>query len=326
MPELHTVLRGQALGSEPSAAVRAATRHLAALAGDSLAALIFFGSRRSGAPADEHSAWDFFVVTRDDLAFYRALHARGVLRRGPRLMAALGRVLPPSQVSLRLDDGRGAWLHVKGSVLTLRVFERECGPRRRDHFCVARLFQPASIVFAADDASRAAAFEALLGAHRATFEWARPGLPAEFDAPGYARRLLEVSLRAEIRPEPGSRAQALWEAQRASLEEVYGALLEELRAAGELERRGARFRLTRAVTPAEARRVRAYFRRSLRRATLRWAKHVLTFEGWLDYIVRKVERHGGRPVQLSPRERRFPLIFLWPRVLRHVLRRGEPGE
>jgi hypothetical protein len=45
---------------------------------------------------------------------------------------------------------------------------------------------------------------------------------------------------------------------------------------------------------------------------------VVSFEGWLDYIVRKASRHAGQPIELTPRERRFPLLLLWGRVWRYL--------
>ena len=64
--------------------------------------------------------------------------------------------------------------------------------------------------------------------------------------------------------------------------------------------------------------MRRYFRRSKARATARWLKHTVTFVNWLPYIVRKVERHSGRRIELTALERAVPVIFLWPRVV-HVL-------
>jgi len=43
---------------------------------------------------------------------------------------------------------------------------------------------------------------------------------------------------------------------------------------------------------------------------------VVTFDGWLDYAVDKVERRAGQTVRLGRLERRWPLILLWPRVFR----------
>ena len=57
---------------------------------------------------------------------------------------------------------------------------------------------------------------------------------------------------------------------------------------------------------------------------MRWLKHMVTFEGWLDYILRKIRRHAGADadIELSPRERRLPLLFLWPRLFRYLRQQG----
>ena len=60
------------------------------------------------------------------------------------------------------------------------------------------------------------------------------------------------------------------------------------------------------------------------RATLRWIKYVVLYEDWLDYVVHKVERRRGVLVELTARERRWPLIFLWPKAFKLLGRRGEP--
>lgn len=324
--DLDAAVRRHVLGGAPADGLRVAARRLVELGAGSLAALVFFGSRRSQARAHAHGAYDVFVVTLDEASLYRALHDAGVVRRSPGLLALAGRVLPPSQVSLRLPGGDGATLHVKGSVIALPAFRRETSPRRRDHFCVARLFQATTVLYAREGL-RDEILAALAAAHRLTFEWVRPSLPAEFDVALYGRTLLDVSMRAEIRPEPPGRAQALWEAQRGYLDDVYAALLDELHRAGRLTAvADGRYRLAERVSRREARRVRRYFRRSLVRATARWAKHMLTFEGWLDYIVHKVERHAGGPLDLTPRERRFPLVFLWPRLVRLLRARGRSGD
>jgi hypothetical protein len=76
--------------------------------------------------------------------------------------------------------------------------------------------------------------------------------------------------------------------------------------------------------------VRGYFLRSKARATARWLKHVLTFDNWLDYIARKIQRRTGMRVEITPWERRLPLLLLWPKVFRVLMRRpatlGTRGE
>jgi hypothetical protein len=203
-------------------------------------------------------------------------------------------------------------------VIDARSFVRETSGRRRDHFCLGRLFQPAELLYARDPEAAAVLHEGLERALEETYRWGRPWLPPVFDAASYGRVLLEVSLAREIRPEPAGRAAALFAAQRAEMEPVYERLLADLEAAGELRKVPGGRALVQPVGAAERLGLRLYFAWSLVRATLRWAKHVVTFEGWLDYIVRKARRHGGGEIELSSRERRLPLVFLWPRLIRYL--------
>lgn len=258
------------------------------------------------------------MVVEAYLPFYRALHAGGLIHRHPAVMAAVSRILPPSQVSLRLQEAEGRPFHAKCSVIDLGSFRRETSRARRDHFCLGRLFQPSEVVYSASADVAEALLDALVSTDQETYRWVRPWLPPSFDGEAFCRRLLEVSLSREIRPEPAGRAQALFAAQHEEIVPVYECLLRDLEAAGELRAGPHGFTLARAPGLGERLRLDAYFTGSLVRATLRWAKHVVTFEGWLDYIVRKVRRHGGEEIELSPRERRLPILFLWPRLIRYL--------
>ena len=77
-------------------------------------------------------------------------------------------------------------------------------------------------------------------------------------------------------------------------------------------------------TGGERLRGRLYFQRSLVRATARWAKYVVTFEDWLEFLLRKARRHSGQEIELTERERRLPLIFLWPRVIGYLRHKDKP--
>jgi hypothetical protein len=131
-----------------------------------------------------------------------------------------------------------------------------------------------------------------------------------------------------VRPEPAGRADALWEAQAPLQVPAFQALLEELVETGELAAvpdATALLAPTRPVGRGERLRLEAYFRRSMVRATVRWLKHTATFEGWLDYIVHKASRHSGEEIELTDRERRWPLLFLWARVFRYLRARTGKG-
>ena len=317
--ELRAVVaaRADAAGTAPEAL--AAARAVKALGGDAVAAVLFFGSRQTHARPDPHSAWDFFVVTRGYAPFYRALRKKGASRRPPRLLAALNTVLTPNQVSLEPAGPDGAAVRAKCAVVSLADLRRETSARRRDHFILGRLFQPVAVLHA-DEPARPAILDALVEACRLTESWVRPWLPERFTVDEYCRTLLRVSYAAEIRPEPvARRLETLWTAQRDRMQPVYSVLLRDLAREGELvETAPGTYRLARVPRPSERRRLAAYFAWSRVRATTRWAKHVVTFEGWLDYIRHKAERHTGVPIELTPRERRLPLVFLWPRLIRYL--------
>jgi hypothetical protein len=53
----------------------------------------------------------------------------------------------------------------------------------------------------------------------------------------------------------------------------------------------------------------------------RLLKALFTFEGGLDYIAWKLERHSGVPVEIPEKVRRYPLIFIWG-LFWNLYRRG----
>lgn len=317
----------QALSPSDEPALDAAVRRLAGATGPALVGLVFFGSLRTGASrANAFSAYDLFVVVQGYRAFYDALRRAGLTGKRPSLMALASAWLPPSQCSLRFEP---EGILVKAAVVRYDTYRRETSSRRRDHFCIGRLFQPTRILHARDEAARAGILDGLVEAHRETWAWVRPWLPPCFDAEAYGLVALRTSMRWEVRPEPTGRADALWEAQRPAQVPVFEALLRELAGRGEIVAApGAPGRVAPARPVGVLERVclELYFRRSIARSTARWLKHVVTFEGWLDYIARKASRHGGEPIELTERERRWPLVFLWGRVFRYLRTKNRKGS
>ncbi len=326
-PSLAEAVAAQALSAEPDPALRAAVSRLVAVCGDTLDAVLFFGSRRTGAPkANVWSAYDLFAVVGRYRPFYARLRASGLVHRRPLWLALVSHWLPPTQLSLQFTDPE---LHAKVSVIRADRLQRETSARRRDHFTIGRLFQPVRVEHWRSEPIRQAVLGALVSAVSETRRWTRPWLPGSFDSEGYGRRALEISMAWELRPEPQGRASVLWAAQCALQKPVFDALLHELESAGDIQGEraaAASWTLATRVSVGERLRWQIYFRYSLVRATARWLKHVVTFEDWLDYVLRKASRHTGQPIVLSPRERRWPLLFLWGRVFRYFRRKDRGGQ
>ena len=323
---LREAVASRALSKGDDADLAAAVEQLAVASEGALDGLVFFGSRRTGAAkANVWSAYDVFVVVPSYRPFYEAMRRSGLSGKEAGFLSLISRWLPPTQYSIRFEDSA---VHFKAAVIRTDTLHRETSSRRLDHFCAGRLFQPSRILFARDESLRTALVDDLVSAHAETWGWSRSWLPAAFNAGGYGRNALEVSMSWEIRPEPPGRAEALWAAQEQEQTPVFEALLSALAARGEIvpEAAAGRWRLARRVDELETFRWKTYFRRSMIRSTARWLKHVLSFEGWLDYVLRKVNRHGGETVELSEHERRWPLIFLWPRVFHYLREKSRRGS
>ena len=295
---------------------------LAASFGDAAAAVIHYGSHAQRSGAQVHSAYDFFVIVSDYLAAYTSLADRRGLTRSAQTAARLNHILPPNVLAVTFAELTPAAL-AKCAVLSASDLAAAVSSAAPDHFTQGRLFQHVQLAWVRDPEARAATLGSLAACRARTIEWGLPYLPERFDATAYIRALLARSFAAEIRPETDDRLDALTGAQRNSLAPVYDELLQRLERRKILRSEGVVYHRAAPVAERDRRRWERYFRRSKRRATLRWGKYVLLYDDWLEYVVQKVARRSGVAVELTPRERRWPLIFLWPRLLRYLRTRPQ---
>ncbi len=323
-PALHGAL-ARGLDLPASRDAQRLAGHLAGAFGLATVALVHYGSHAQGSGTGPDSAADFFVIVDHYRKAYQALAATLPHPFIAWRAAVLNRILPPNVISVAAP-GAGTTRTAKCCVLSLGDLARACSRAPRDHFVRARLFQRVQLVWARDEESRARVSDAVAAARGATFAWSRPFLPEEFDAATYCRALLEISYAGEIRPEDDRRVGVLLETQAETLVPMYDTLLAHLAARGVLVRAGDRYRDRRRPGAVARSCARAWFGWSKARATLRWAKYVVLYDDWLDYVVRKVERRGGVAIDLTPRERRWPLIFLWPKALRFLGRQRRRGR
>jgi len=290
--------------------------------GPTAVALIHYGSHAHGAGATADSAHDFFVIVDSYRDAYRSLRATVGTRYRPGVATLLNRVLPPNVIAVA-DPNATPPARAKIAVVSLRAFRRACSSRSTDLFVRGRLFQVARIVWARDDDSRRAVVDATIEARAGSFGWGRAFLRTPFDVETYCRTLLTTAFASEIRPETADRISGLLDVQRTALHQIYGPLLTWLHHAGALSQDGSRYRVAAGHGSWESLLSSIYMRRSKLRATLRWAKYVALYDDWLDYVVGKIARRSGVAIELSSRERRWPLIFLWPKAIRFLRSRPQ---
>jgi hypothetical protein len=189
----------------------------------------------------------------------------------------------------------------KVAVLSVRQFRRGVSRAAFHSYFWGRYAQPVTIVGARDPEPL---IDGLVDAIE-TFAWrAWPRLGRPADAIAYWTGALRLSYRAELRPEGNDRPAALVAAYPAYFQATGEAVL-----ATHADRSGP-------TAPARVDwALRGAWGKLL--SLLRLLKGLATFDGGLDYIVWKLERHTGRRVEIPERVRRRPLLFIWPLVWRH---------
>jgi hypothetical protein len=206
---------------------------------------------------------------------------------------------------MRLD---GEVLRAKLATMTLETFAAAARGQLLDTTIWARFVQPSALVWAREEAARAAVMDSLAAAAVTAARLAAfVGVPGSSEAEHWAA-LFDATYDAELRVEPRGRSRAIvtgaadhfdgllplaWDAAGVRFEGVGGALSARLEPA-------ARSRLAR------------WWRR--RRRAGKWlnlarlARATTTFEGAARYAAWKIERHTGVAIALTPWREQHPLL------------------
>jgi len=312
---LEAIFRAELAAPVLEGALRVANE-IRALHGDAVVALLFYGScLRRGTT---EGVLDFYAITRDYRSAYDSAWP-----------ALLGRALPPNVHYVELPEQD---LRAKYALISLADFARQASPASLDCRVWSRFCQPARIAWARDDATReavatACANAALTMASR-MLAWASGDARERALAPrALWAGAFQETYRAELRSEQPASIDAIAAADPARYDAVLRAALGVLAQRGECEVLGetAQGELRISQDPAALGRARRGWRarrvvaKALAIAGL--LKTALTFQGWLPYVVWKLERHSGVRIELSERQRRRPLVYAWPVIFR-LLRSG----
>ena len=247
-------------------------------------AVLFYGSCLRQAELDGLML-DFYLIVRD----YRAAYSK-------RWMAAANALIPPNVFHIEHEG-----LVAKYAVLSEADFHRLAGPGTRNVSVWARFAQPSRLVWAADEAARVAAVEAI--AQSAPTLVAAAGPREGEDILELWRRAFALTYSAELRAERKTRSGSVVDVDP-----------ERYRRFGIAALAAARALRGRVSTGWLARRIKG---KAL--SVARLAKASLTFAGGADYIVWKINRHAGTDFALKPWQRRHPLLgalSLLPRLLK----------
>lgn len=283
----------------PAAALAAA---LVAHGGQHVAAVLFYGSNlRSG---DVEGVLDFYVLV-DSLTGWR----------DSRPLAVATRLLPPS-VEYWEVPWQGHTLRAKVAVMGIDQFARATRFDSMDTTIWARFTQPVMLAHARDAAARAQVRDAVAQAVTTATRWAALLGPADGTARDYWEALFKATYSAELRVEKASRGVSIVD----HAAERYTALLPPAWASArvpfdELPDGRLRPSLSQAARAkgANAWVWRGRFGKVLNIARL--VKAAFTFTGGVDYLLWKLHRHSGVRLELTPWQRRHPILsapgILW---------------
>jgi hypothetical protein len=275
-------------------------------------AMLFYGScLRSGDALD--GLVDLYLVVDD----YRKAY------RKP-LPALFNRLLPPNVYYLEIEiDGNR--VRSKYAVISTQDLEHGSSLQWFHSYIWGRFAQPCGLLYSRNN-EMSQRIQGILAQAVLTFlTRVLPALPEQLDSAAIWQKGLALSYRAELRVEKPERAILLYE----SWENHYRALTSL--AMFELPfnvKRGqdASRPIYHVQIPPRSRKL-SRLGWLLRRfqgkflSLFRLIKAAFTFQGGTDYLIWKLERHTGVPIEVSPNVRRHPLIYGWGLMWR-LYRRG----
>lgn len=289
------------------APVRAFAAALAAETSGKASAVLFYGSNlRTG---DLDGVLDFYVLTDS-------------LREWPHgNIAALANHLLPPNVEYREHTVAGLALRAKVAVMTPRQFVAAARFHSFDTTIWARFSQPVAIAWARDAAARANTIKLLTNAVTTAARWAALLGPEQGKPSDYWRALYKATYATELRVERNARSDEIV----THAESRYSGLLKPAWREADIGFMEEASTLKPQIERHERARARRAWavRNQLGKPlnAIRLVKAAFTFKGGAAYLAWKTERHAQVSLDLTPWQKRHPILAA-PRVVWRLWRQG----
>jgi len=299
---LHGIVSGQVLGTcdFPDEQRDQLLAQIRQRYGAGLQAVLIYGSYLRG---KRDTLLDFYVL----LDSYKSMPGAW--------QGWLAKALPPNVYQIHHGSPPDE-IRAKYALLTLDRFESAV--RRDFHsYFWARFAQPCGILYCRDDSVRERVIQAICQSSVTFARRVVPLLPDQFEGKTIWTEGLGQTYRCEFRSEPPGHGEKLFE----YWPEYYRAV--SLAVAGPengFETSGQADQYTNICSESTRRRSGSSWR--LRRvqgkvlSTLRIFKAALTFDGALDYLLWKIQRHSGVYIEPTPLQQKHPMLFAWPLLFR----------
>jgi hypothetical protein len=320
--DLHSLVSAE-LAEEVRPAVGWLADQIRADYGDSVLGVLFYGSCLRKKTND--GVLDFWIVVDD----YASAYSSGAsTRRGH---AFLNRIAPPNVYYLETEH-EGETLRTKYGVIDRQAFEFNTSLSAHHPYVWARFAQPARLIACRDDDARAFLVGAIAEAivtmvgRLICFLPIRAG-QIRFRIAAFWQLAFRVTYDSERRPEAEESIRGLYLADEDRYDEVAMLAIQILTARGHFDTATAHPRAIDIGLSASKRGLQRFRWRMMRpwaRALglVRLIKTAWTFGDWVPYVLWKLERHTGRPLDVSERQRRHPFLYGWPIIIPLLFKRN----
>lgn len=243
----------------------------------SVLAILGYGSCLRGEHVND-TLVDFYVLVED----YKTTHKN--------FFATIGNTLLPPNVYYQECSYNNQIIRCKYAVITLDQFHKKVSPATTNPYFWARFCQPTAIIYARDERTRSSVIEALMMAVTTTMREAEKLAPETLAHEMWVE-IFSNTYRTELRSERSNRATQIVTANLAYYEELHDAVINQPLS-----------------TTADT--SNWYQRRIVGKmlSVLRLIKAAFTFDGGADYLAWKITRHSGVEINLTPWQRRHPIL------------------
>jgi hypothetical protein len=291
LPEAHRV------------AAHALERHGA----DAIGPILFYGSCQRAESAE--GILDVYLLSKSN----RAFHHSGVA-------AGLNWLVPPTIYYYEIHEPDQI-VRAKSAVVSEAQFAASCRDETDNASIWARFCQPAVLLRTPDEEARTRVVTMLVDAVKTAAWWAAHLGPESGTAEDFWVALFMGTYASELRPERLDRARLIYE----TYPERYDAMLPEAWAALGIPFRREGDRYVPEVSAEARAEAKAKWARRVKAgkvlSVVRVLKGTLTFDGGVDYLLWKIERHSGKKIETTPWQRKHPFLA-GPVVLAKMVRAG----
>jgi len=264
---------------------------------DSLKAIIFYGSCLNDKTKKKTSTPDFFLIVDNYYSFHKSI-----------IHSALNWILTPNTYSINKNGLKG-----KYNVLSSKHFNRETSLKAKDIYNLGRLSKRTAIIYHSDESVLKNLIESFANAYY-TVAFKTCFLQNIFSLEDFITQALNISYIGEKRVEADDKISKLKKSETKFYESIYKLILDDFLSSKLLEKKDDIYSLRNAFNLTNRFwkiRTKIFLWKSRIRAKLRWPKSIYTFEGWVDTLLSKIERTKGIKIELTEKERKYPLIYGW---------------